>query len=62
MRLIRPVRLLLLAVLVAVTVPSMHAQFGVSINVGFAPPVLPVYVQPMCPEPNLMWTDRKSVV
>ena len=25
------------------------------INVGFAPPELPVYEQPYCPEPNLMW-------
>jgi hypothetical protein len=29
---------------------------GVFISVGFAPPVLPVYVQPVCPEPGLMWT------
>ncbi len=29
---------------------------GVFISVGFAPPVLPVYVQPLCPEPGLMWT------
>lgn len=29
---------------------------GVFISVGFAPPVLPVYVQPPCPEPGLMWT------
>ena len=28
---------------------------GVYISVGFAPPVLPVYVQPPCPEPGLMW-------
>ena len=58
MRLFRSVRLLLLALLVSVTGASLHAQFGVSlsINVGFAPPALPVYVQPMCPQPNLMWT------
>jgi hypothetical protein len=29
---------------------------GVFISVGFAPPVLPVYEQPPCPEPGLMWT------
>jgi len=28
----------------------------VFISVGFAPPVLPVYEQPLCPEPGLMWT------
>ena len=32
---------------------SAHA--GIFISVGFAPPVLPVYVQPICPQPNLMW-------
>jgi hypothetical protein len=29
---------------------------GVFISVGFAPPVLPVYVQPPCPQPGWMWT------
>ena len=29
---------------------------AVFISVGFAPPVLPVYVQPPCPEPGWMWT------
>ncbi len=33
---------------------SSHA--AVFISVGFAPPVLPVYVQPPCPEPGWMWT------
>ena len=34
-----------------------HLSFaGVLISVGFAPPVLPVYEQPLCPEPGLMWT------
>ena len=56
MQLFRNMRLFLLALLVSVTAVSIHAQFGVSINVGFAPPVLPVYEQPICPEPNLMWT------
>src|SRR5579863_5558548 len=58
MRLYRTVRLLLLALLISVSGACLHAQFGIglSITVGFAPPVLPVYVQPVCPEPNLMWT------
>ena len=47
-------RWLLLALFaLAIATPS-HAQF--TISVGFAPPALPVYVQPMCPQPNLMWT------
>src|SRR5271154_2667441 len=56
MQLLRTLRLSVLALLVCVTAASLHAQFSVSINVGFAPPVLPVYVQPVCPQPNLMWT------
>jgi hypothetical protein len=56
MRLLRFARLLSLALLVSVIPVGLHAQFGISINVGFAPPVLPVYVQPPCPQPNLMWT------
>jgi hypothetical protein len=53
MRLLRSARLFLFALLVAVIPASAHA--GIFISVGFAPPVLPVYVQPVCPEPNLMW-------
>jgi hypothetical protein len=45
---------MLLALLLAVIPASSYA--GVFISVGFAPPVLPVYVQPPCPEPGLMWT------
>src|SRR5262252_6457668 len=30
------------------------AQVGISINV--APPVMPVYEQPACPEPGYIWT------
>jgi len=47
-------RLALLALFTALIPASSYA--GVFISVGFAPPVLPVYVQPPCPEPGLMWT------
>ena len=56
MRLLRPVFLVLLALLVPISAMNLHAQFGISINVGFAPPELPVYEQPPCPDVNLMWT------
>src|SRR5580698_846756 len=58
MRLFRATHLLTLALLVSVIPAALHAQFsiGVSFNVGFAPPALPVYIQPVCPQPNLMWT------
>lgn len=53
MRLLRSARWLALALLLLVIPATSHA--GVFISVGFAPPVLPVYVQPECPEPGLMW-------
>ncbi len=54
MRVLRSARWLLLALLLSLVPASSYA--GVFISVGFAPPVLPVYVQPPCPEPGLMWT------
>jgi hypothetical protein len=57
MRLLSSVRWLLLALVVTVvTLVPPSSQAGVFISVGFAPPVLPVYVQPVCPQPGLMWT------
>jgi hypothetical protein len=53
-KILRPVRLLLLALLVSLIPASSFA--GVFISVGFAPPVLPEYDQPPCPEEGLMWT------
>ena len=54
MRMLRSVRLMLLALFVSLIPASSYA--GVFISVGFAPPVLPVYVQPECPQPGWMWT------
>jgi WXXGXW repeat (2 copies) len=54
MKMFRSLRLMLLAILVCLIPASSYA--GVFISVGFAPPVLPVYVQPNCPEPGWMWT------
>jgi hypothetical protein len=51
---LRSVRWFLLA-LVIMLVP-VSSQAGVFISVGFAPPMMPVYDQPPCPEPGLMWT------
>src|SRR5664279_6531761 len=53
MRLFRSARWLLLALLVSLVPASSFA--GVFISVGFAPPVLPVYEQPFCPDEGLMW-------
>jgi len=53
MKFFRNVRMLLLALLVSVVPASSFA--GVFVSVGFAPPMLPVYDQPPCPEEGLMW-------
>jgi hypothetical protein len=54
MKLLRSTRFLLFAFLLSLVPASSHAQ--ISISIGIAPPVLPVYVQPPCPEEGLMWT------
>jgi WXXGXW repeat (2 copies) len=53
MRIFRSARLLLLAMLVGIIPASSYA--GVFISINFGPPVLPVYEQPICPQPNLIW-------
>jgi hypothetical protein len=54
MRVFNTLRAMLFALFLCV-IPAT-ASAGVFISVGFAPPVLPIYVQPPCPEPGLMWT------
>lgn len=54
MQVFRSLRWLLLALVVSIMPASSYA--GVFISVGIAPPALPVYVQPPCPEPGMMWT------
>ena len=41
------------SLLVPVSAPA-YVDIGVSITV--APPVIPVYTQPICPGPNYIWT------
>ena len=54
MRLLRASRWALLALLLSLAPASSFA--GVFVSVGFAPPVLPVYAQPPCPQPGWIWT------
>ena len=54
MRVFRFARIALLALLVCLIPASSFA--GVFISVAVAPPVLPVYEQPPCPEAGWMWT------
>jgi hypothetical protein len=54
MRFFRCARWILMTLLLSLLPASSYA--GVLISVGFAPPALPVYEQPPCPEPGWMWT------
>ncbi len=54
MDLLRKSRWMFLALLLSLVPASSFA--GVLISVGITPPVLPVYVQPPCPQPGWMWT------
>jgi hypothetical protein len=54
MQLLRSSRWLLLGLLLSLFPASSNA--GVFVSVGFAPPVLPVYEQPPCPQEGWMWT------
>jgi hypothetical protein len=61
MKLIQPLRTLLIAAAVAVplfAIPSAQAQIsiGIGIHIGIAPPALPVYVQPAIPGDGYIWT------
>ena len=53
------IRLLLLALItfaIPATAPTASAAFGIGISVGFAPPALPIYAQPICPGDGYIWT------
>ena len=53
------IRKLMIAVALAVpaaTLPIAQAHAGIFISVGFAPPALPVYVQPAIPGDGYIWT------
>ena len=54
MKVSNALRLMLLALLFSFLPVKSFA--GVFISVNFAPPILPEYDQPPCPEPGLMWT------
>ena len=50
------IHLLLLGVITLALPGTSHAGVAVGISVRIGPPVLPVYVQPPCPEPGYIWT------
>src|SRR5467141_3076615 len=56
MRILRFIGLLLLAAMILGMPAASKAQIAVGISVRVGPPVLPVYVQPVCPAPGYIWT------
>jgi hypothetical protein len=54
MRTIRTFRTLFLALLVSIVPASSFA--GVFLSITIAPPILPVYAQPVCPGDGYLWT------
>src|SRR2546427_13286531 len=55
MRIARFICSLFLAVGLMVIPAQSRAQVAVGISVQFGPPVLPIYAQPICPEPGYIW-------
>jgi hypothetical protein len=53
---VKTFRLLLLAMVILAIPAASRAQIAVGISVHIGPPVLPVYVQPVCPAPGYIWT------
>ena len=54
MRIVRSVRWTLFALVLMSFSAAASSQIGISIS--FAPPELPVYQQPLCPDNGYLWT------
>jgi hypothetical protein len=48
--------LITLAALLFIGLPLASSSAYVAVSVGFAPPAIPVYEQPLCPGPGYIWT------
>jgi WXXGXW repeat (2 copies) len=56
MRSIVSVRALLFALVLLAISAASSAQVGIALSIRIAPPELPVYEQPICPEDGYIWT------
>ncbi len=50
------IRSLLFSLVLLIFCQGAFAQIGIGISVGFGPPALPVYEQPICPAEGYIWT------
>src|SRR5207245_4895566 len=56
MRTVSSIRSLFFALFLLCLSASSYAQVSIGISVGYPPPPLPVYEQPICPEEGYIWT------
>src|SRR5260370_40178110 len=56
MRTISVIRSMFFALFLLCLSASSYAQVSIGISVGYPPPPLPVYEQPICPEEGYIWT------
>jgi hypothetical protein len=56
MRFVLSVRSLLFALVLLAISAASSAQLGIAVSIRIAPPDLPVYEQPICPEEGYIWT------
>jgi hypothetical protein len=56
MRFIVSIRSLLFAMVLLAISAASSAQVGIALSIRIAPPELPVYEQPICPEDGYIWT------
>jgi hypothetical protein len=56
MRFILSIRSLLFALVLLAISAASSAQVGIAVSIRIAPPELPVYEQPICPEDGYIWT------
>jgi hypothetical protein len=56
MQALRSIRNITLVALLSALPCASFSQVFVGVSITTAPPELPVYEQPLCPQPNYMWT------
>jgi len=56
MRFLLSIRSLLFALVLLAISAASSAQIGVAVSIRIAPPELPIYEQPICPEDGYIWT------
>ena len=56
MHIIATIRYLFFGALLLLVSAASFAQVSIGISVGFAPPPIPVYEQPVCPHEGYLWT------